>query len=157
MDRPRHWQGRALRGQTGVGSDPVDEAGGIRASGPALSYIAAAAAGPAQTPYSAAGAGRWHTAQLGPAAGPEPTKPEVKAIAQALQALKQLDAQPLRSTAAWELPMAPAVDRAVQALQAFVAHQGPLTPHFTYGALAKPAYTRAHLMHLADHWQVFTP
>ena len=55
------------------------------------------------------------------------------------------------------LPMAPAVDRAVQALQAFVAHQGPLAPHFAYGALAKPAYTRAHLMHLADHWQVFIP
>ena len=83
--------------------------------------------------------------------------PEVKTIAQALQALEQLDAQPRRSTDAWKLPMAPAVDRAVQALQAFVAHQGPLAPHFAYGALVKPAYTRAHLMHLSDHWQVFTP
>jgi hypothetical protein len=25
-------------------------------------------------------------------------------------------------------------------------------PHFAYGALGKAEYTRAHLMHLANHW-----
>lgn len=49
-------------------------------------------------------------------------------------------------------PLAPAVDRAVAALQAFEHHSGPLAPHFAYGALTKPDYTRAHLMHLANHW-----
>lgn len=50
-------------------------------------------------------------------------------------------------------PLAAAVDRVVAALRAFDAHTGPLAPHFAYGALDKPAYARAHLMHLADHWQ----
>jgi Protein of unknown function (DUF1569) len=46
-----------------------------------------------------------------------------------------------------------AVDRLVAALRAFEAHTGALAPHFAYGALDKPDYTRAHLMHLANHWQ----
>jgi len=46
-----------------------------------------------------------------------------------------------------------AVDRLVAALHAFDVHAGALAPHFAYGALAKPDYARAHLMHLADHWQ----
>ena len=49
-------------------------------------------------------------------------------------------------------PLGPAVDRAVAALRAFDAHAGALQSHFAYGALDKPAYTRAHLMHLANHW-----
>ena len=49
-------------------------------------------------------------------------------------------------------PLVPAIDRASAALQAFDAHAGTLQPHFAYGALDKPAYTRAHLMHLANHW-----
>ena len=49
-------------------------------------------------------------------------------------------------------PLIPAVDHAIAALRAFDAHMGPLQPHFAYGALDKPAYTRAHLMHLANHW-----
>ena len=49
-------------------------------------------------------------------------------------------------------PLAPAVDRAIGALQAFKRHEGALVPHFAYGALDKPAYTRAHLMHFANHW-----
>jgi hypothetical protein len=53
------------------------------------------------------------------------------------------------------LPLAPAVARAAAALRAFDAHRGPLQPHFAYGALTKAAYTQAHLMHLADHWQAF--
>jgi hypothetical protein len=55
--------------------------------------------------------------------------------------------------AAKELP--PAAERLVQALRRFEAHTGPLQPHFAYGALDKPHYTRAHLLHLADHWSDF--
>jgi hypothetical protein len=50
----------------------------------------------------------------------------------------------------------PAIDRAVAALQAFERHGGVLAPHFAYGALDKAAYTRAHLMHLTDHWNEAT-
>lgn len=46
-----------------------------------------------------------------------------------------------------------AADRLLAALRNFEAHTGPLAPHFAYGALDKPDYTRAHLMHLANHWQ----
>lgn len=46
-----------------------------------------------------------------------------------------------------------AVDRLEAALRAFDAHSGALAPHFAYGALDKPDYLRAHLMHLANHWQ----
>ncbi|HZT56441.1 MAG TPA: DUF1569 domain-containing protein, partial [Burkholderiaceae bacterium] len=49
-------------------------------------------------------------------------------------------------------PLGPALERAIAALRAFDAHAGALQPHFAYGALDKPAYTRAHLMHLANHW-----
>ena len=49
-------------------------------------------------------------------------------------------------------PLAPAIDHAIAALRAFERHTGALAPHFAYGALDKPAYTRAHLMHLANHW-----
>ena len=49
-------------------------------------------------------------------------------------------------------PLIPAVDHMIAALRAFDAHAGPLQPHFVYGTLDKAAYTRAHLMHLADHW-----
>lgn len=49
-------------------------------------------------------------------------------------------------------PLVPAVDHAIAALRAFDAYTGPLSPHFAYGTLDKPAYTRAHLMHLANHW-----
>ena len=49
-------------------------------------------------------------------------------------------------------PLGPAINHIVAALQAFERHTGALAPHFAYGALDKPAYTRAHLMHLANHW-----
>lgn len=49
-------------------------------------------------------------------------------------------------------PLLPAIDHAAAALQAFEGHTGALQPHFAYGALDKPAYARAHLMHLANHW-----
>jgi len=60
------------------------------------------------------------------------------------------------------IPGAPAIDakapleaaaaRALSALREFEAHRGTLAPHFAYGALDKAQYTRAHLMHLANHW-----
>ena len=93
---------------------------------------------------------RWFRATVGPLA--------LRVFAARGRMQHELDAPiPGAPEIAQGLPMAPAVDRAVKTLQAFVAHQGPLAPHFAYGALAKPAYTRAHLMHLADHWQVFIP
>jgi Protein of unknown function (DUF1569) len=49
-----------------------------------------------------------------------------------------------------------AVDRLLAALRAFDSHTGPLAPHFAYGDLAKADYARAHLMHLANHWQEMT-
>jgi Protein of unknown function (DUF1569) len=45
-----------------------------------------------------------------------------------------------------------AIERAMKALRDFEAHTGVLKPHFAYGALDKAQYTRAHLMHLANHW-----
>ena len=44
-----------------------------------------------------------------------------------------------------------ASDRLRAAFDTFEAHTGPLAPHFAYGALDKARYTRAHLLHLADH------
>ncbi len=52
-------------------------------------------------------------------------------------------------------PLAPARDRLVKAFTDFDAHTGALQPHFAYGELDKGRYLRAHLMHLADHWQHF--
>ena len=65
------------------------------------------------------------------------------------------------------IPGAPALDakasleaaiaRATKALRDFEAHSGALKPHFAYGALDKAQYTRAHLMHLANHWTELSP
>ncbi len=52
-----------------------------------------------------------------------------------------------------DTPLPAAVARLVEALKRFDAHTGPLQTHFAYGALDKAAYARAHLMHLANHWQ----
>jgi Protein of unknown function (DUF1569) len=49
-------------------------------------------------------------------------------------------------------PLEPAIARMLQSLREFEAHGGPLAPHFAYGELDKAQYTRAHLMHLANHW-----
>jgi hypothetical protein len=50
------------------------------------------------------------------------------------------------------LALKDSVQRLIDALAAFDAWGGPLKPHFAYGELDKAQYTRAHLMHLADHW-----
>lgn len=49
--------------------------------------------------------------------------------------------------------LAAAAQRLLAAFAAFEAHAGPLRPHFAYGALDKGRYTRAHLLHLANHAQ----
>lgn len=51
-----------------------------------------------------------------------------------------------------DAPLAASIARALDALRRFDAHGGALAPHFAYGALDKARYTRAHLMHLANHW-----
>ena len=61
------------------------------------------------------------------------------------------------------IPGAPALDasqslklsvqRLLDAMDAFTAFQGALAPHFTYGTLTRDQYERAHLMHLANHWE----
>ena len=50
------------------------------------------------------------------------------------------------------LPLERAGTRLLAAIERFERHGGELRPHFAYGALDKRAYTRAHLMHLANHW-----
>lgn len=47
------------------------------------------------------------------------------------------------------------VNRLLAAMDAFAGFNGTLRPHFAYGALTKPQYERAHLMHLANHWTQF--
>ncbi|HEY9028738.1 MAG TPA: DUF1569 domain-containing protein [Burkholderiaceae bacterium] len=51
-------------------------------------------------------------------------------------------------------PLDAAVDHLMSALERFERHRSALAPHFAYGALGKPEYTRAHLMHLANHWEL---
>ncbi|HWI11894.1 MAG TPA: DUF1569 domain-containing protein [Burkholderiaceae bacterium] len=53
------------------------------------------------------------------------------------------------------LPLTAAVAHVLAALDRFERHDGPLQPHFAYGALDKAAFGRAHLMHLNDHWGEF--
>jgi len=64
------------------------------------------------------------------------------------------------------IPGAPALDatqslkvsvqRLLAAMDAFTAHRGDFKPHFAYGPLDRKEYERAHLMHLANHWQELT-
>ncbi|WP_295977853.1 DUF1569 domain-containing protein [uncultured Variovorax sp.] len=51
-------------------------------------------------------------------------------------------------------PLDAAVAHLMSALERFDRHGSALSPHFAYGALSKPEYTRAHLMHLANHWEL---
>lgn len=50
-----------------------------------------------------------------------------------------------------------AVQRLLDAMQAFSSHKGALRPHFAYGELSRADYQRAHLMHLANHWTQLQP
>ena len=61
--------------------------------------------------------------------------------------------EPIPGAPQMTLALPQAADRLLAALAAFEAWQGPIAPHFAYGALDKAEATRAHLMHLANHWQ----
>ena len=50
--------------------------------------------------------------------------------------------------------LGPAADHLREALLRFDRHAGKLAPHFAYGSLSKADYMRAHLMHLANHWDL---
>jgi hypothetical protein len=65
--------------------------------------------------------------------------------------------EPIPGAAALDpgLPTEAAVLRLLKAMDAFERHTGALAPHFAYGALSKPQYARAHLMHVAAHWMQF--
>lgn len=51
---------------------------------------------------------------------------------------------------------AQAFNRLITALDQFVAWQGPLQPHFAYGALDKQEYALAHALHVMDHWRLMS-
>lgn len=51
-----------------------------------------------------------------------------------------------------EPPLVQAAGRLKKALREFEVHRGSLAAHFAYGSLDHARYTRAHLMHLANHW-----
>jgi hypothetical protein len=53
--------------------------------------------------------------------------------------------------------LAEARGRLILAIAAFEAHDRPLQPHFAYGSLDKAQYTRAHLLHLANHAEQIVP
>jgi hypothetical protein len=46
---------------------------------------------------------------------------------------------------------AEAAARLRKAIESFRAHQGPLAPHFAYGACSKVEYEQLHAMHAANH------
>lgn len=47
------------------------------------------------------------------------------------------------------------LQRLRQSLLAFQDFDGPLQPHFAYGALSKAEYEQAHVMHLNNHLEEF--
>ena len=53
----------------------------------------------------------------------------------------------LASGADWH----PSAQRLRNAIERFHAHQGPLKPHFAYGALSKADFALAHRMHIVNH------
>lgn len=50
-----------------------------------------------------------------------------------------------------------ALERLLEALHTFAAHEGELAPHFAYGQLSKDEYAQAHTMHIRDHLRLFAP
>jgi len=49
-----------------------------------------------------------------------------------------------------------ALSRLVSALHEFQQHEGPLKPHFAYGALNKEEYEVAHVLHINNHMEEVT-
>jgi hypothetical protein len=64
-------------------------------------------------------------------------------------------APPLAASTDPAADLATALARVRSAIAAFGQWSQALQPHFAYGALDKPAYERAHAMHLANHLQHF--
>ena len=56
---------------------------------------------------------------------------------------------------AQDTQLQPALERLMQASEAFMQWQGPLQPHFAYGTLTRSEYETAHAMHMADHFAAF--
>ena len=52
-----------------------------------------------------------------------------------------------------ELSLKSAVHGLLDTMDSFAAFKGTLAPHYAYGSLGRADYERAHLMHLANHWQ----
>ncbi len=50
-------------------------------------------------------------------------------------------------------PLKLSVQRLLDAMDSFTTFKGTLAPHFAYGTLTREQYERAHLMHLANHWE----
>lgn len=51
--------------------------------------------------------------------------------------------------------LAAAWDRLLLAVDRVMQHEGPLHPHFVFGALPRAKYERILMIHLADHLSVF--
>ena len=66
-------------------------------------------------------------------------------------------AEPIPGAPPLALAFDAARERLLASIARFQAHTGALSPHFAYGALDKARYTRAHLMHLANHWTELAP
>lgn len=64
---------------------------------------------------------------------------------------------PGASTLSTTTTVAAATARLQQAIRHFQRWEGPLPPHFAYGALSKAAYAHAHALHLAQHFSAFHP
>ncbi len=50
-----------------------------------------------------------------------------------------------------------ALDRLLDAIARFEAHQEPFAPHFAYGPVDKARYGRVQAMHIAQHLESFRP
>jgi hypothetical protein len=51
-----------------------------------------------------------------------------------------------------ELDPAEAHARLLASIDRFLAHEGPLQPHFVFGHLDRASFDRMHALHLADHF-----
>jgi hypothetical protein len=56
-----------------------------------------------------------------------------------------------------EPTLAEGIARLRSAIAAFDAYQGPLAPHFAYGAVDRASYEKLHAMHVSDHLSVLRP
>jgi hypothetical protein len=67
--------------------------------------------------------------------------------------------EPIPGAAGLDQPssQASALERLRGAFARFAAHQGPLQPHFAYGALSHGEYAQAHVMHLYEHLSLLRP